>query len=326
MLINCYYYAPHNHVMLSDHIKADLGRMVELGTDIVSLCLQESQITNWHWKRVENFIDLAHRAGLKVHAVPNRWAGLFAGWLDGFGAFTVNNPHLLVEDEHGRPVVQGEMACCVNKPEVREHIEACLRLMFRTFAFDGVIWDEPHAPRCHCRCCREAGIDSQRQAERSFSTYLDEVSFLVKALGNNIVTGVFVQPDQGGLLEALTATRHIDYLGSDGHLRSDDHRMHRMKGTIFEAHRNFYPLLKAAGKKTFFLIEGQRHRDEDLQNYLDNLDRAFSLPMEQLMYYFSAHEMSPENEAVFNRATWAAVKKLKSRRPDLLAAAGVACC
>ena len=84
-----------------------------------------------------------------------------------------------------------------------------------------------------------------------------------------------------------------------------------MKGTIFEAHAKFYPQIKRAGKQAFFLLEAQRHRDEDLDNYLKNVNRAFSLPMDQLMYYYSAHEMPTENEQVFNEATWNAVARLK---------------
>ncbi len=129
--------------------------------------------------------------------------------------------------------------------------------------------------------------------------------------GREVVTSVFIQPQNDVLLDTLLETKNIDYIGSDGHLRSPDHWMHRMKGTIFEVYDRIAPKIKASGKQTFFLIEGQRHRDEDLDNYLENLDRAFSLPMDQLMYYFSAHEMSLENEEIFNQATWDAVKKAK---------------
>jgi len=86
-----------------------------------------------------------------------------------------------------------------------------------------------------------------------------------------------------------------------------------MKGTIFESYQKFDPLLQDAGKKTFFLLEAQRHRDEDLHNYLDNVEKAFALPMDHLMYYYSAHEMSPENERIFNQATWECVRRISSR-------------
>ena len=66
----------------------------------------------------------------------------------------------------------------------------------------------------------------------------------------------------------------------------------------------------AAGKKTFFLIEGQRHRDENLDNYLENVGRAFSLPMDQLMYYYCAHEMNMENGEVMTEATWKEVCRI----------------
>ena len=46
MIINCDYYAPHNHTLLSEHLEADLARIADFGTDAVSVCVQESQLTN----------------------------------------------------------------------------------------------------------------------------------------------------------------------------------------------------------------------------------------------------------------------------------------
>jgi hypothetical protein len=111
-----------------------------------------------------------------------------------------------------------------------------------------------------------------------------------------------------GLLRALLDTHNIEYVGSDGHVRSTDHVMHRMKRTIFEAYEQYAPLIRDAGKKTFFLLEAQRHRDEDLPNYCENVGKAFALPMDHLMYYYSAHEMSVANEEAFNDATWQALR------------------
>lgn len=45
-----------------------------------------------------------------------------------------------------------------------------------------------------------------------------------------------------------------------------------------------------------------------------SLAKAFALPMDHLMYCFSAHEMSPPNEEIFNRETWSAVKSVNARR------------
>ena len=311
MLINCYYYAPHNHTMLSNHIEYDLEKMIEIGTDIVSICVSESQLKNWHWKRIENFIRTAHGFGLKVHAVPNRWAGIFAGWLDGFSDFSMKNIDQLVEDKNGKPVINDEMVCCFNKPAVRNHIKNYIKLLLDIFPFDGIVWDEPHTVKCHCSYCLDAKINSYTKTCEAFSNFIDEMSSRAKQCNSNITISLFVQPQCEELLEALLSTKNIDYLGSDGHLRSDSHRMHVMKKTIFEAHDKYYDKLKAAGHPPFFLIEGQRHRDEDLQDYLVNLEKAFSLPMEQLMYYYSAHEMSQNSEKTFNEATWQAVKQAK---------------
>lgn len=311
MLVNCYYYAPHNHTLLTEHLDADLARMKRLGTDAVSLCVQEGQLTNWHQQRLRNVVERIHAHGMQAHAVPNRWAGLVAGWLDGFSAFTVEHPEVLIHGRDGRPVVKGEMAGCVNHPLVRAHIRESLTKLFTLFPFDGLIWDEPHSADCYCGHCRALRPDPEPGwYDRRFAEFIDGESGFVKTIRPGATISLFVQPDQRALLKALLNAKQMDYLGSDGHVRSDDHRMHRMKGTIFQAHAEFAPLLAEAGKPSFFLLEAQRHRDEDLENYLANLDRAFALPMDHLMYYYSAHEMSPAKETEFNRATWAAVAKL----------------
>ncbi len=311
MLINCYYYAPHNHSMLTEHVIYDLDRMKEIGTNIVSVCVQESQLTNWHWKHLDNFIKLAHERDLKVHAIPNRWAGITAGWLDGFSSFSIRNTNLMVENEKGELEISGEMVSCINKPGVSEYLLKNLRIMLKSFEFDGLIWDEPHAEFCHCEFCRKKGIDSFEKAQDDFSSFIDMLSLEAKNLKNSFVVSAFVQPHHDELLKALLKTENIDYIGSDGHLRSPDHTMHRMKTTIFEAYDKYAPLLKNSGKKSFFLIEGQRHRDEDLENYLENLHQAFSLPMDLLMYYYTASEMSPEKDKIMTEATWLAVAALE---------------
>jgi len=309
MLLNCYYYAPHNHTLLADHIRRDLARMAELGSDIVSFCVQESQLDNWHWKRVDNMITLAHQAGLKAHIVPNRWAGVFAGWLDGFGRFQIEHPEYMAKIDHEN----WEKACCLSRPEVMQYLRNHLQKMLETFDTDGIIWDEPHSYFCHCSACKAAGIDSEIKAHQLFAARLDELGKFARQCRSDLTISCFVQPHDDLLLQALIPTQTIDYLGSDGHVRSSNHTMHRMKTTIFEAHQKYAPLLRKAGKKSFFLPEAQRHRDEDLQNYLDNLYDAFTLPMDQLMYYYSAHEMSPTNEDKFNAATWKMVRSLKGK-------------
>ncbi len=315
MIINCYYYAPHNHTLLSEHLDADLERIRSLGTDAVSVCVQESQLTNWHQQRLRNVVDRIHAHGMQAHAVPNRWAGLVAGWLDGFGRFTVENLDTLVRDADGHVVAKDEMVSCVNNPKVIEHITWALTTLLEQFGFDGLIWDEPHSRMCHCEHCTALNADRDTGWHHlRFAHFLDEMSLYARSLRDDLVVSVFVQPNQDALLDALLDTRSIDYIGSDGHVRSNDHQMHRMKVTIFEAYRKFAPKLKQAGKKSFFLLEAQRHRDEDLDNYLANVDEAFALPMDHLMYYYSAHEMSCGNEQILNAATWKCVRRIHELR------------
>lgn len=291
-LINCYYYAPHNHTMLSRHIEYDLEKMVSIGTNVVSFCVQEEQLTNWHSARVKNFIRLAHKYGLKVHAVPNRWAGLLAGWLDGYSRWTILNQ----DTWYTEPEYKGRGFSDPAHPKVKALYEGNVHKLVDDMGVDGIIWDEPRPPK-----------------ERNVIRFLDDMSAYAKSIKPDIVTSIFAEAGALHHAEWYAETSHIDYLGADGHLRSEDHEMHRMKNTIFTTHAAFYPKIKAAGKKTMFLIEGQRHRDEDLENYLENLEKAFTLPMDQLMYYYSAHEMSIRNEDIFNRETWKMIKKITGK-------------
>lgn len=317
-MINCYYYAPHNHTLLAKHLRSDFFHMMQLGVDTVSVCVQESQIKNWHGQRLRNVVELAHEAGLKVHAVPNRWAGLTAGWLDGWGAFSLEHHDTLCRNEKG-DILAGEgnweKLSCIHNPLVIQHFQENLRSLFENFSFDGLIWDEPHSRVCHCEYCREkcGGTPTQSWQEDATIAFIDDLSALVKSLRPGGTTSLFIEPGSLDYFGKWLSTRHIDYLGSDGHVRRAEHVMHRMKTTIFEAHAVTHPLIQAAGKKSFYLLEAQRHRDEDLEEYLASVDRAFSLPMDQLMFYYSAHEMSTGNEDRFNQATWDAVWKLKKR-------------
>ncbi|MEM6551085.1 MAG: hypothetical protein AAF750_02930 [Planctomycetota bacterium] len=315
MLINAYYYAPHNHSLLTRHLRADLKLMASLGTDLVSVCVAESQLTNWHQQRLRNTVDLIHEYGMRACAIPNRWAGLTAGWFDGFSHFTLMNPDALIEEAPGRPRLKGEMPCCVNKTKVRDHIRHTLDVMLDGFEFDALIWDEPHAHPCACDACqRDHGTPDADRYNASFVRFIDDMNRHARAVRPDLMTGVFVEPHDRGLLEALLRSKTLDYAGSDGHIRRPSYRMHRMKRTIFEAYDEFAPLIHAAGLGSVFLPEGQRHRDEDLQEYIKHVDAAFALPMDQLLFYFSAHEMTPASEQPFNEATWSAVQRVAHRR------------
>lgn len=289
MLLNCYYYAPHNHTLLTKHLRADFQHMREIGVDVISLCVQEEQLHNWHWRRLRNVVEIAHEMGLQVHAVPNRWCGLVAGWLDGFSAWTVEHPET-ADASTTRVGVSDPL-----HPAVRGHFKDMLRSLLRDYPFDGIVWDEP------------------RSSNPTLVPFLDQMTAFAKELRPDLTVSLFADSSRLETAPHYPQTKHIDYLGSDGHVRAVTHQMHRMKNTIFEAHAIFHPLLTAANKKTIFLLEAQRHRDEDLEAYLAVLEQACALPMDHMMFYYSAHEMSPDREERFNSATWEAVRRAKQR-------------
>lgn len=292
MLLNAYYYAPHVHCMLREHLEADLAHIAELGADAVSICVQEGHMERWFFKRLERVIAVAHEQGLAVHAVPNRWGGLVAGWCEGYDGWSVANAHGLMP---GYPAHRAFSEPTVDA--TRRHYEQHLTRLLESFAIDGLIWDEP--------CPGEDRVIA----------FLDEMTAYAKLIQPDLVTSLFLSSSDLHLTPALVRTRYIDFLGSDGHVRSEDHEMARMKTTFATAYDTHFPVLSGAGKKTMFLLEAQRHRDEDLDDYLKNLHNAFTRPMDHLMFYYSSHEMlDPGNERRFNEATWNMVRRLAGQR------------
>jgi hypothetical protein len=57
MLLNCCYFAPHNHSLLARHLVANLEQVCELGAQAVSVCVQEDQLCNGHQRRLGNVVE-----------------------------------------------------------------------------------------------------------------------------------------------------------------------------------------------------------------------------------------------------------------------------
>ncbi len=319
-MINCYYYAPHVHSTISRHLEWDFAKMADMGVDVVSICIQETHLNchsdgigAWHAQRVRNVRDLAHKHGLKIHAVPNRWAGLTAGWIEGFNHFTVQHPDTFSLNEDGTVVDLNEMPSSVCHPKVIAHFETFIPKLFNDFGFDGLVWDEPHAHPCfnpEAIKLRPSDADPADWYYSKFAEFVNRMSGLAKQCHSSAVVSLFIQPGQEVLFDRLLDCEHLDFIGSDGHVRRSDYKMHRMKGTIFDVYQKVNPKIVEKGRKSMFLMEAQRHRDEDLAHYLEVAGEAFRLPMDQLMFYYSAHEMTPANEAIFNEHTWKLIAEI----------------
>lgn len=331
MWINSYYYAPHAHSMRRSQIEEDLEIMKGIGTDIVSLCVHDWQMWNWMQPRINRFVALARSYGFKVHLVPNRWGGLFAGWLDGFDEFMLANPDILIQDRNGQPFrsreddscFSGRIAAfgCTQHPKLQAYfLERLLPRLCDAMEFDGIVWDEPHSHVCYCPHCRALAPEGEPTSAWQFAQTAKFINRCSEAIrdgsGRKVTMSLFVQPGQTPLLRELVRQPALDYVGSDGFVRSPErHVQGWKKQDLFTYYDEIDPIMRAAGKKTFYLLEAQNHRDADLEDYLISIDRACRLPMDQLMYYFAAHEMSdPDNERKFNEATWQAVKTVAKQR------------
>ena len=151
-----------------------------------------------------------------MHAVPNRWAGLTAGWLDGFNHFHVLHADRLLRTPGGALAEPGELTLDVRDPAVREHCLRNVATLFEDFALDGLIWDEPHAPALGDATDATAeGVDPYQEAVAGF---LDELSAEALRVRPGLDVSLFIQPGQEALIRRLLRAEHIAYVGSDGHV------------------------------------------------------------------------------------------------------------
>ena len=104
----------------------------------------------------------------------------------------------------------------ISRDEVRAEFMKNIKIMLFDFGFDGIIWDEP------------------RPQLDEIIHFLDEMSEYAKSIKPNVVISMFSMASGLHLAPVLAKTKHIEYLGSDGHVRSEDHQMHVMKKYYLE--------------------------------------------------------------------------------------------
>lgn len=303
--IAAYYFRAHMYTCVPRHVRMDMEWMADKGTDFVCPAVLEQDL----FAAQEN-LDLitseAERVGMRILAVPSRWAGLTAGAPKVPSLFSSLNPQTWMVGKDGTtgvsPQVSGVISS-IHSPETLDFFCESLSTLFAQHpTWAGVIIDEPKAFRQDFSSMakralgEKAPVSAHHQAAADFYSRICE---FVKKHWPDKYTILFEKADSPDKELAVSSSVHpLDYFGADGRpwgLQDDD----LMKGTdknqesghgkvlLSGVGEKFIELAhRQKGRKSFLLLE-----NHNLQaSMIDALDRNYpavlSLPADMFCYYY----------------------------------------
>ncbi len=292
-LLNAYYIRAHMYTCVPRQIREDMEYMARTGTDAVSIAILEQDL----FAAVENvniIIDEAERAGLKVFAVPSRWAGLLAGAPKVPSLFTVTHADSWALERDGSPKyspASGRISSIFH-PGTIAFMKETLDEMLSKWRFSGLIFDEPKSlePDFHPIALEKLGMNapfgSYIEANRDFFSGLCRS---VKQNHPDVITHLFTyanQPDP--VVNIMSETAGLDYYGCDGRpWRPDDGGKDESKGkNLLVKGERFLRAAKEAGKKSLWLLENHNMLDEDVKLMEKRKEELLSKDADQLIYYY----------------------------------------
>ena len=296
--LSAYYFMGQDLCINRSHTRADMAFLAENGFDAIAAGVHDEQ---WRAPRGLGLVcDEAHRAGLKVLAIPSRWCGLIAGWPTLAGHFAATRPDVWMRREDGSPLIKGFCGpvCSVHHPDVLDYMVAATERMLRTWELDGIVWDElktlhetdhhplalkafggPAAGRVQIDASLAIFAACNRQA-RAAGRDLRICSFLYAHLGDEIV-----QP--------WSRTEGFDDVGLDGRCwRADDDAS--TPKLLLEHAPRFAAHARAAGRRCLVLIETQHLDAAGARRTLARLPDLLAMGLDHLLVYYHPLVEQPE--------------------------------
>jgi len=300
-------------------LREHFREMREMGVDSIITQTTEKSVAEGLRLKVE----LAHEAGLRVYAVPGRFAGLFAAGVVPSSYFAALNP-----GTHMRRVEVGTPPpclpiCCVNNPKFQGWFYPHVLGMVRDSGADGILFDEPkdaHDP-CYCDFCKALAEEPSKEAltrlrEESMAEMMGRVCREVKGLDPTMTTSVLLMPNATcHFRQQVQALEHLDYFGVDGPLCRQgeaDRPVNRQKALLLETVPEFLTPARESGRKVCALVETFDVRPWAYDDLRQNMTAIAGWGLDLIAFNYYAHD-NPDPEGVM-RIVWDAIKKLRDHR------------
>ena len=316
-MISAYCLDYNNWVCIPRHVREDFTEMKEMGFDTVCLSFSESEMT-YALRTFEILVEIAHEVGLKVHVIPSRIAGRFAGaplmpsiWLS-------KNPQYQLPDNYIVPVA------CVECEEVRQFIKEFMHFLLTNYDIDGIIWDEPKAVNMISRHPATIAKYGENPTEEDMiDGYLDffnDIAGYCRELRPDVVQTLFCMPSlPESFTQKASKSPYIDYFGYDGNLSKQRRFKEEIQYRDKRLTKYWDRTLKEAGEakvKTFALVETMHMPREEHEAFEKNFDDYLkNYKPDHLSVYYYAHNADAPEE--LNQIITKVMKKyLKKEKAD----------
>ncbi len=317
MPLTAYYFLGQDLCMVRRHIRDDMTWMADTGTDSVAVGIHEFQLDYGNQQQLDILFDEAERAGLTVHAIPSRWAGLVAGWPPAAGKFAATHPDSWMLDADGMPSFRafcGGAICSIHDPATKAFFLNTIDRMLSAWPLKGIIWDEIkvlHEEDHSQHAIRALGEPAKGEVQiRHTIDFFSAASRHARARRPDLVISCFVyahMPDD--ILTACASIDELDYFGIDGRCWPGDAPDTK---TLFG---NMERATVACGKHgvgTLALIETQTMRAGDAQRTIAHLAAFLERPIGHLLYYY--HGACRDDEEFCMTSMQPILRNWRSRR------------
>ncbi|WKN44202.1 hypothetical protein [Tunicatimonas pelagia] len=306
-LLNAYYFRAHMYTMVPRQVREDMEWMADLGTHVVTIAVLEQDL----FAAVENIEIVcreAERVGMAVHAVPSRWAGIFAGAPKVPSLFSVLHPDTWVLKKDGTPLVSSVsgVISSIHHPATYKFFCESLTTLLEQWPIRGIMWDEPksygwdYSPQAVEALGAEASFEDHLQATTRFHSRLNQ---FVKKNYPHVTTSLFDQAHYSDqIVAAVAQVEHLDYLGCDGrpwYDRDGGREEGRGKNLLGEqAGERFLKAARASDKKTLWLIENHNLATKDIDLMNRRLPEIVAQGVDQLIYYYYPRSVAEPDRAM----------------------------
>ncbi|MFA6815384.1 MAG: hypothetical protein WCS73_03730 [Lentisphaeria bacterium] len=265
------------------------------GFDAVALSFSESEM-RYSRRTFEMQVNIAHRCGLKVLAIPSRIGGRFAGSPLMPSLWTCENSDVSV------PGVTG--LGCIESPKFCKWAGDFITTLCTDYEIDGLIWDEPKNVdliSTHPETIKKFGPNPTKEnMQDSYVDFLQALIYRAKAVRPELQMTMFNMPNAPEYFTRLAAfIEGLDFIGYDGNFQRQSFFKEKPK-KIKESLSSVWERTKQeaclGNKKTFALIENMlmpqsvhAEYEEGLTKYLES-----ARPDHLSCYYYAHNNEAPE--------------------------------
>ncbi len=302
--IAAYYFRAHMYTCVPRQIREDMEWMADKGTDFVCPAVVEQDLFAAQ-ENLNLITEEAERVGMRVLAVPSRWAGLTAGAPKVPSLFSALNLHTLMQLKNGSTSVSEKVSgiiSSIHAPETFEFFCDSLRLMYEQHpTWAGMIIDEPKAYRMDYSpmAIKALGKDAPIEAHYdAFSGFLSRFCAYAKQHWPDKLTILFEKADsKDKKLASASGVAPLDYFGADGRPWGNAEERELSAATQNNG-GDHKVLLDGVGDKFISLARQQENRKAFLliENHnmtvpmIDLMERHYAavlrLPADMFCYYY----------------------------------------